>query len=185
MQFPRVHEVLGRATNKASAKVGLEGIQVDVRALPAESYGAAMQYFTGSKDHNVALRHRASNGADAQRVRPVSARRRRGVAGATEEEVTRRSACRGFRRSCARTAARSRRRERRLPELVEASRHPRRPPHAHHGDRRPATLEEMAAEAAGSAATSISPSPIIRRRWPWRTGSTRSAWSRLRSGSGS
>ena len=57
--FPRVHEVLGRGENKASAKVGLEGIQVDVRALPAESYGAAMQYFTGSKDHNVALRQRA------------------------------------------------------------------------------------------------------------------------------
>ena len=59
VQFPRVHEVLGRGGNKASAKVGLEGIQVDVRALPVESFGAAMQYFTGSKDHNVALRQRA------------------------------------------------------------------------------------------------------------------------------
>ena len=59
VQFSRVHEVLGRGENKASAKVGLEGIQVDVRALPAESFGAAMQYFTGSKDHNVALRQRA------------------------------------------------------------------------------------------------------------------------------
>ncbi len=58
-RFARVHEVLGHGENKASAKVGLEGIQVDVRALPAESYGAAMQYFTGSKDHNVALRQRA------------------------------------------------------------------------------------------------------------------------------
>jgi DNA polymerase (family 10) len=59
VQFPRVHEVLGCGANKASAKVGLERIQVDVRALPLESYGAAMQYFTGSKDHNVALRQRA------------------------------------------------------------------------------------------------------------------------------
>jgi DNA polymerase (family X) len=59
VQFPRVHEVLGHGGNKASAKVGLERIQVDVRALPSESYGAAMQYFTGSKDHNVALRQRA------------------------------------------------------------------------------------------------------------------------------
>jgi DNA polymerase (family 10) len=59
VQFPRVHEVLGRGANKASAKVGLERIQVDVRALPLDSYGAAMQYFTGSKDHNVALRQRA------------------------------------------------------------------------------------------------------------------------------
>lgn len=59
VQFARVHEVLGRGANKASAKVGLERMQVDVRALPAESFGAAMQYFTGSKDHNVALRQRA------------------------------------------------------------------------------------------------------------------------------
>jgi DNA polymerase (family X) len=35
------------------------GMQVDVRTLPAESYGAAMQYFTGSKNHNVTLRQRA------------------------------------------------------------------------------------------------------------------------------
>jgi len=57
--YPRVHEILGRGANKASAKVGREGLQVDVRALPRESYGAAMQYFTGSKEHNVAVRTRA------------------------------------------------------------------------------------------------------------------------------
>jgi DNA polymerase (family 10) len=57
--WPRVDEVLGRGENKASAKVGREGLQVDVRALPPESFGAAMQYFTGSKDHNVAIRTRA------------------------------------------------------------------------------------------------------------------------------
>jgi len=56
---PRVHEVLGHGSNKASARFGLEGIQVDVRAVPDESYGAALQYFTGSKDHNVHLRQRA------------------------------------------------------------------------------------------------------------------------------
>jgi DNA polymerase (family 10) len=39
--------------------VGHEGLQVDVRALPRESFGAALQYFTGSKEHNVALRSRA------------------------------------------------------------------------------------------------------------------------------
>jgi DNA polymerase (family 10) len=57
--YPRVTEVLGQGENKASVRVGREGLQVDLRALPAESYGAAMQYFTGSKDHNVALRNRA------------------------------------------------------------------------------------------------------------------------------
>ena len=59
LQFPKTSEVLGRGENKASAKVGREGLQVDVRALPKESFGAAMQYFTGSKDHNVAVRTRA------------------------------------------------------------------------------------------------------------------------------
>ncbi|HEY1338434.1 MAG TPA: DNA polymerase/3'-5' exonuclease PolX [Bryobacteraceae bacterium] len=59
VKFPRVDEVLGHGDNKASAKVGHEGLQVDVRALPVGSFGAAMQYFTGSKDHNVAIRTRA------------------------------------------------------------------------------------------------------------------------------
>jgi DNA polymerase (family 10) len=57
--YPKTGEILGRGENKASAKVGHEGLQVDVRALPRESYGAALQYFTGSKEHNVALRSRA------------------------------------------------------------------------------------------------------------------------------
>ena len=57
--YPSVEEVLSRGENKASAKVGREGLQVDVRALAPESFGAAMQYFTGSKDHNVAVRTRA------------------------------------------------------------------------------------------------------------------------------
>jgi DNA polymerase (family 10) len=57
--YPRVQEVLVRGENKASATVGREGLQVDVRALPPHSFGAAMQYFTGSKDHNVAIRTRA------------------------------------------------------------------------------------------------------------------------------
>lgn len=56
---PKVHDVLVKGANKASIKFGLEGLQVDLRALPAESYGAAMQYFTGSKEHNVHLRTRA------------------------------------------------------------------------------------------------------------------------------
>ena len=58
-QFPRIEEVLGRGPNKLSVKIGREGLQVDLRALTDESRGAAMQYFTGSKEHNVALRIRA------------------------------------------------------------------------------------------------------------------------------
>ncbi|BDC50078.1 DNA polymerase/3'-5' exonuclease PolX [Bryobacterales bacterium F-183] len=58
-KHPRVNEVLARGGNKASIRFGLEGLQVDLRTLPASSYGAAMQYFTGSKEHNVTLRQRA------------------------------------------------------------------------------------------------------------------------------
>ncbi|HVW09837.1 MAG TPA: DNA polymerase/3'-5' exonuclease PolX [Bryobacteraceae bacterium] len=58
-QHPRVNEVLGRGVNKTSVRVGREGLQIDVRALEHESFGAAMQYFTGSKEHNIALRQRA------------------------------------------------------------------------------------------------------------------------------
>ena len=56
--WPGVTEVLGHGENKASAKVR-DGLQVDVRALPPASFGAALQYFTGSKEHNVAIRTRA------------------------------------------------------------------------------------------------------------------------------
>lgn len=59
IKHPRVHDVLGRGVNKASVRFGLEGLQVDLRALPEENYGAALQYFTGSKEHNVNIRGRA------------------------------------------------------------------------------------------------------------------------------
>ncbi|MEO8593173.1 MAG: DNA polymerase/3'-5' exonuclease PolX [Candidatus Solibacter sp.] len=59
LAYPRVEEVLANGENKASAKVGREGLQVDVRTLPTGTLGAALQYFTGSKEHNVAIRTRA------------------------------------------------------------------------------------------------------------------------------
>lgn len=59
VKWKKVEEVLGHGENKSSARVGVEGIQVDVRSLPEENLGAALQYFTGSKEHNVTLRTRA------------------------------------------------------------------------------------------------------------------------------
>ena len=59
VKFPEVAEVLGHGETKASATIGSEGLQVDVRALDESSYGAALLYFTGSKEHNVAVRDRA------------------------------------------------------------------------------------------------------------------------------
>jgi DNA polymerase (family 10) len=86
--YPRVHEVLGRGPNKASAKIGREGLQVDVRALPRESYGAAMQYFTGSKEHNVAVRTRAVRmGFKLSEYGLFRAEDEARVAGDTEEDV--------------------------------------------------------------------------------------------------
>jgi len=58
LQFPKITDVLARGENKISVKLK-EGIQVDVRMLDAASAGAALQYFTGSKAHNVVLRDRA------------------------------------------------------------------------------------------------------------------------------
>ena len=59
VSHPKSQQVLGQGVNKASVLLGLERIQVDVRALAQESFGAALQYFTGSKEHNVALRMQA------------------------------------------------------------------------------------------------------------------------------
>ena len=56
--FPGIRDVIGRGENKVSFRLR-SGMQVDVRLLPPECFGAAMQYFTGSKSHNVSLRQRA------------------------------------------------------------------------------------------------------------------------------
>jgi DNA polymerase (family 10) len=53
-----VERVLGRGETKSSVLLA-GGLQADLRLVPAESRGAAMQYFTGSKAHNIALRDRA------------------------------------------------------------------------------------------------------------------------------
>lgn len=53
--FPGVERVLGQGETKTSVRLR-GGCQADLRLVPAESRGAAMQYFTGSKAHNIALR---------------------------------------------------------------------------------------------------------------------------------
>ena len=56
--YPGIHDIIAKGENKVSFHLE-QGMQVDVRLLPSASYGAALQYFTGSKAHNVALRQRA------------------------------------------------------------------------------------------------------------------------------
>ncbi len=87
-RWPRIEEMLAKGENKASARVGVEGIQVDVRAVPEASFGAALQYFTGSKEHNVNLRTRAVKRGLTLNEYALS-REPTGeiVAAATEEEI--------------------------------------------------------------------------------------------------
>ena len=58
LKFPGLTDVIARGDNKISFHIR-NNMQVDVRLLAAESFGAALQYFTGSKSHNILLRQRA------------------------------------------------------------------------------------------------------------------------------
>jgi DNA polymerase (family 10) len=151
LAYPRVHEVLSRGENKASARIGRDGLQVDVRALPRETYGAAMQYFTGSKEHNVAVRTRAVRmGFKLSEYGLFRADNDARVAGETEAEVYQALGLAWIppelRENCGEIEAAG---EGRLPALVEVQ-HIRGDIHMHttETDGR-ASLEEMA-EAAKS-----------------------------------
>lgn len=58
ISHPSVVEVLGKGDTKSSVRTK-EGRQVDLRIVKPEEFGAALMYFTGSKEHNVAMRQRA------------------------------------------------------------------------------------------------------------------------------
>lgn len=55
--LPRVGQVLAQGSTKASAIVSA-GLQVDLRMVEHDSFGSLLQYFTGSKQHNISLRER-------------------------------------------------------------------------------------------------------------------------------
>ncbi|MBZ5627461.1 MAG: DNA polymerase/3'-5' exonuclease PolX [Acidobacteriia bacterium] len=87
VRFPGILDVIARGENKVSFKLR-SGMQVDVRLLPPESFGAAMQYFTGSKSHNVALRQRALKlGFTLNEYGLAKLDTDKRVAGRTEEEI--------------------------------------------------------------------------------------------------
>jgi DNA polymerase (family 10) len=87
LHFPGLMEVIAQGENKISFRQR-NGIQVDVRLLPPESFGAAMQYFTGSKAHNVALRQRALKmGFTLSEYSLANLEDEKPVAGKTEEEI--------------------------------------------------------------------------------------------------
>lgn len=83
--YDNVAEVLAHGTTRTTV-ILRSGIQVDVRAVPEESYGAALMYFTGSKAHNILLRGLANEHDWKLNEYGLFSGRRR-IAGATEEEV--------------------------------------------------------------------------------------------------
>jgi len=86
-KYAPLMDVIARGDNKISFHLR-SGMQVDVRLLPPESFGAAMQYFTGSKAHNVALRQRALKmGYTLNEYSLATLEGERPVAGKTEEEI--------------------------------------------------------------------------------------------------
>jgi DNA polymerase (family 10) len=87
IKLPGLMEIIASGENKISFRLR-GGMQVDVRLLPPESFGAAMQYFTGSKAHNVALRQRALRmGYTLSEYSLAKLDTEEPVAGRTEEEI--------------------------------------------------------------------------------------------------
>jgi len=87
IKLPGLMEIIARGDNKISFRMR-GGMQVDVRLLPPDSFGAAMQYFTGSKAHNVALRQRALKmGYTLSEYSLADLDTEKPVAGKTEEEI--------------------------------------------------------------------------------------------------
>lgn len=83
--YPEVREVVGRGDTKSTV-ILVSGMQVDVRVVAEESFGSALCYFTGSKEHNVALREIAK--AQGLKLNEYGLfRDSQRVAGRTEEEV--------------------------------------------------------------------------------------------------
>jgi DNA polymerase (family 10) len=83
--YPECDEILAQGPTRAAIRLR-SGLQVDLRVLEPESYGAGLYYFTGSKAHNIAIRRMAQ-----QRGLKINEygvwRGKRRIAGKTEEEV--------------------------------------------------------------------------------------------------
>ena len=178
--YPGIHDMIAKGENKVSFHVA-QGLQVDVRLLPAARYGAALQYFTGSKGHNVTLRQRALKmGYTLSEWALARLDDGSTVAAATEEEIyaalgmdwmppeMRENLGEIDLRSGAHTAA-SRR----------AQGHSRRRAHAHHSQRRPQFDPRDGRGRDRLRIPSTLRLPTTRNFWVSPTASTKNApWSR-------
>ena len=156
--YENVAKVLAQGPTRTTV-VLRSGIQVDLRVVPEESYGAALLYFTGSKAHNIALRGIANERGWKLNEYGLFAGSRR-VAGATEQEVYKKLGLAfvppELREDRGEVAAAK---EKRLPNLVALD-GIRGDLHVHTSwTDGTASIAEMAA-AANGAATNTSPSPI-------------------------
>ena len=120
--YGELEQVLARGENKVSFRVA-KGMQVDVRLLLPENNGAALIYFTGSKEHNVSLRGRALKmGYTLNEYALATLKEERRVAGASEEEVYAKLKLDlippELRENCGEIEAAA---EHRLPKLIELS----------------------------------------------------------------
>lgn len=94
VQFPEVEKVIAQGETKTSV-ILKSGVQVDLRVIDEKVFGAAWHYFTGSKDHNVAIRDRAKKmGMKVNEYGVFKLKARKGkdpdeifISGKTEEEV--------------------------------------------------------------------------------------------------
>ncbi|WP_440945809.1 DNA polymerase/3'-5' exonuclease PolX [Methanosarcina sp. T3] len=89
VSLPAVGQVVSKGITRSSV-ILKEGLEVDLRAVPPESYGAALQYFTGSKEHNIELRNIAQReGYKLSEYGLYEKASGKQVAGKSEEEVYR------------------------------------------------------------------------------------------------
>jgi DNA polymerase (family 10) len=87
LKYPGIDQTLAHGENKVSFTLE-NGLQVDVRMLEKDNFGAALLYFTGSKEHNVALRGRANDmGYTLNEYQLATLKAEKHVAGKTEEEI--------------------------------------------------------------------------------------------------
>ncbi|MFD5798941.1 DNA polymerase/3'-5' exonuclease PolX [Streptomyces diastatochromogenes] len=85
--LPSTEEVIAQGTKKTSIRTG-KGLQVDLRVLPPDSWGAGLQYFTGSKAHNIRTRTIAVHqGLKLSEYGLFDAESEESLASRTEEEV--------------------------------------------------------------------------------------------------
>jgi DNA polymerase (family 10) len=87
VSYPEVAQVLAKGTTKSSVLLN-DNLQVDLRVVDEKSYGAALQYFTGSKDHNVTLRGLAiRKGYKLNEYGLFDKNTEKYIAGKTEEDI--------------------------------------------------------------------------------------------------